>query len=329
MSRRVGRIVLLLALAGGVVAGSAGPLAAQVKPGAKANEPPPKPEPVVIKLQKADRGRMGGQEVMVITGTDMLTGKPRQFGVENERPQNPNDKPKYEPRARVADAVKPLKEGDLLKIEPKAASMNYNSPAGDWVDRAEAYKLTPNEDQPGAFVLFDSYSKQEGGVDVYVITLVKYGRYFDCYAPMVPDETGKKMVPDPAITKIADGVKKREVVEATVAPKGPALFVTSIDPYQDPKAAKFGKLVDADVNGQKGHAVELEQDGQTVTLLLPGKLVGKRYSTDLSLLNEAKRTKPGTAVMVRTRDIDGKQYLRQMLLAPKEPKAKEASKSGK
>jgi len=43
--------------------------------------PPPKPEPVVIRFQAAQRQRLSGNDVMVITGTEVLTGQARQFGV--------------------------------------------------------------------------------------------------------------------------------------------------------------------------------------------------------------------------------------------------------
>ena len=154
---RVGAACVLLS---GLVVATATPLAAQTKPPAnKGNEPPPKPEPLVIRFQAAQRQKFFGYDVMVISGVEVLTGKPRQFAVPNEAPQDTNKPAKYDPRPAVADAVKTMKQGELLFVEPRASKDNIV-----WLDKAEAYKLAEHEDEPGAFVLFDSFSKDMDGV---------------------------------------------------------------------------------------------------------------------------------------------------------------------
>ena len=274
-----------------------------------------KPKPVVIRLQSAQKGKLYGQEVMLVTGQEALTGKPRTFAVENEKPQNKNAPPKYEPQARVKEGIDRVKPGEFLKVEPKAGR-----DATLWIDKAEPYLPKPHEEDPGTFVLYEAYKDNKGGTDVFVITLVKFGAYLDCYAQMVKD--GKTSAPDPEVVKVAEEIinrakdpKKKELVEATVTQGGGANFVTSLTPFQAPKQGKFGKLV------------ELEEDGKTLTLAIPGKLAGKKWVTDADLLADAKRLKPGTAVVFKTKDVGEKSYLRMLAPAPKESAKKETAGS--
>jgi hypothetical protein len=293
----------------------------------KPPEPPPKPEPVVIKYQGAQRQRLAGYDVMVIGGVEVLSGKQRQFGVENEAPQDKNKSMVYAPKPYVADVVKTLKPGDYLKVESKLTGKDSIY----WADKVETYIPAEHEEEPGVYIWDGGYKDTVEKTDVYKIELTKFAKRFICYAPMIQGEKGKGMAPDEAIVAAADAVDKaaketqgkskekpKFAVEATITGQGQALFVTSIDPYQPAKTAKFGKVVEADVGGQKGQAVELDQDGKPVTALLPGKMMGKRWVTDPQLLADAKRLKPGVAVQFKTRDAEGKTYLRKLALAPKE-----------
>jgi hypothetical protein len=302
---------------------------------AKPAGPPPKPEPVVIRFQAAQRQRLSGNDVMVITGTEVLTGQPRQFGVENEAPQDKNKPATFKPKEYVAAAVKDMKPGDYLRVEPKTVN-NYNNVL--WADKAEAYVPAEHEEEPNVYVWDSSFKAVVNKQDVYQIDLTKFGKRFECYAQMVPAEKGKDMVADPAIVDAADAIekayrefqgksrdKKKFPVEVTITGQAPALFVTSLNFYQAPIRGTFTKLSEADVNGQKGQAVEVDQDGKAVTLLVPGKMVGKKWVTDPQLLAEAKRLKAGVAIVYRTREAEGKSYLRQLALAPKDTTKKETA----
>lgn len=290
----------------------------------KQNDPPARPEPLVIRFEAAQRQKLLGNDIMVVTGTEVLTGKERQFGVENETPQNKNGQPKYEPNARILEEINKVKTGDYFRIEPKSPKNTYSKDAIAWIDKAAPFTAAEHEAEPGVYVLFDSYKEKKDGVDVYVITLTKFGKYYDCYAPMVQD--GKNQVPDANIVKIADEVKKKEIVEATLQPAGKNYFVTSMDAYQAARPATFTKLADADLQGQKAPAVELKDAGNDATLLIPGKMNGKRWVVDSALLADAKKLKPGSAILIRTREVDGKSYVRQIALAPKDPTATPAKK---
>jgi hypothetical protein len=291
----------------------------------KAKEPAEKLEPVVIRFESAQKQRVGGTEVMVLSGLDPVSGRPRQFPVENRPPQDKSKLAKYDPNPRVADAVKDAKPGDLIKVDLKAGT-GYNANTV-WAEKADKYDPAEHEDEPNTFVFYESFKDTVDGVDVYKVTLTKFGTFYNCLAPMVPAEDGKGKVPDPQVMAAADGIKRKSVIEATVAPQGSGYVVTSLDAYQAPKPGKFTKLADADVNGQKGQAVELQEDGQTKTLLVPGKTLNKKWVSDAAVLAEARKVKPGMAVLFRTREVDGKTYVRQIVAAPKEP-TKVAAKGG-
>ena len=84
----------------------------------------------------------------------------------------------------------------------------------------------------------------------------------------------------------------------------------------------MGKMTEAEVaNGLKGPAVEIEQDGKPVTLLIPGKMAGQKWVPDMKVAGMAKGTRTGTAVLVKTRESDGKTFLKEMKPAPKTPVA--------
>jgi len=117
------------------------------------------------------------------------------------------------------------------------------------------------------------------------------------------------------------------LVEATINPQGNYLFITSLDEYQAPRPATLTKITEADLDGAKVPAVELSENGTAVTLMLPGKLVGKRWVPDAALLSATKRLKPGAAVVFKTRDADQKTYLRAIGPAPKEAAKKEPAAS--
>jgi hypothetical protein len=294
------------------------------------NEPPPKPDPVVIHFQSAQRQRLMGNDIMVIAGTEALTGKSRQFGVANQEPQDKKyAAAKYDPKPEVKSVVEKMKPGEYVKVEIKLDSKS----SIQWADKVETYTAAEHEEEPGVYLWDGGYKDTVEGQDVFKIELVKLGKRFVTYAAMVPGEKGKGMIADPTVVASAEAIEKakapggkkkegtpaKEVVEATISDSGQAMFVTSLDMYQAKKQATFTKVAEAEVEGQKGQAVELEESGKAVTALLPGKLSGKRWVTDANLLTEAKKLKPGTAVFFKTREIEGKTYLRALAAAPKEP----------
>ena len=280
-----------------------------------------KPDPIVIRFQGAQKGKHMGQEVMMVSGVEVLSGRPRTFAVENEKPQDKNKMPKYEPRPQVKEGVEKVKPGEYLRVELKGHREQV-----PWIEKAEPYIAQPGEDEPGTFIMFQAFEEEKNGTKMYAIVLRKFGGQIDCFAPMVKE--GKDLVPDPEIVKVASAIKERSLVEATVGQSKGQRVVTSLDPYQAPKQGKFTKLVESDVDGNKGQAVELDHDGKPVTLPIPGKSVNGKWVTDNDLLADARKLKPGAAVVFKTRDVGDKSYVRLLAPAPKESAKKEPKSAG-
>jgi hypothetical protein len=92
----------------------------------------------------------------------------------------------------------------------------------------------------------------------------------------------------------------------------------------------MGKMTEAEVReGVKGAAVEVDQGGKTVTLLIPGRMAGQKWVPDQKVAAMAKGLKPGAAVMVKSREADGKMYLKEMRPAPKAPVAAKPPAAGR
>jgi hypothetical protein len=139
------------------------------------------------------------------------------------------------------------------------------------------------------------------------------------------------MVTDPELLAAVGKFKKGDIVEAEVQTRpGKPPVVQSIDPYKPAQEATMGKMTEAEIReGVKGPAVEVDQGGKTVTLLIPGKLAGQKWVPDQKVAGMTRGLKPGAAVMVKSREADGKTYLKEIKPAPKAPVAGKAPAAGK
>ena len=178
--------------------------------------------------------------------------------------------------------------------------------------------MKAGEELPGNFIFYESYSKNETTPPVQWVVLQKFGQTVDAVVPMKPNDK-KQMEADPAVLAAVNGYKKGDVVSVEVGPGNPPV-IRSIDLYKAPQEAKLGKVVEAEVaGGQKGPAVELDQNGATLTLPIRGKVVNKKWAPDAQLLSRAKSLKAGTAVVFNTHDEEGKTYLKDLKSAPAQP----------
>jgi hypothetical protein len=216
----------------------------------------------------------------------------------------------------MEEATKQLKPGDFALIETKTEDYNKT-----WLSKFEAYKPTEGEEQPNNFIFKDSYPQKEGDKEVQVVALYKFGNFIDAVLPTRKDESSKQMVTDPDMLATVGKFKKGDIVEAEIRSGKPPV-IQSIDVYKPAQEAKVNKMTEADVaENVKGPAVELDQGGKTVTLLIPGKMAGQKWVPDLKLAGAAKAFKPGTAVLVKSREAGGKMYLKEIKPAPKTPVA--------
>jgi hypothetical protein len=136
----------------------------------------------------------------------------------------------------------------------------------------------------------------------------------------VPKSKGREGQPDPAasIEDVASKLQFDDVVEAEVKDARPVPIILSLDRYTPPQTGKFVKLSEEEVaEGQKGSAVEIEQGTKTVKALVPGKLQNKRWVQDGKVLAAVKKLKPDAEIVYRTKEDDGKVWLKEIEPAPK------------
>jgi hypothetical protein len=293
----------------GVLAAFPAPAAA-AKKNDKDKEVDLAPPPVVIKFLGSQKVRVQGKEVLVVSGVTAMGGKQVTLPIPNK------EKDKYTPNERMEEVAKQLKPGDYAVTETKTEEYNKV-----WLSKFEPYKATAGEEQQNNFIFQDTYPQKDGDKEVQVVALYKFGNYVDTVLPTRKDESSKQMVTDPDMLATVGKFKKGDIVEAEIRPGKPPV-VQSIDPYKPAEEAKMGKMTEADVaEGVKGPAVELDQGGKPVTLLIPGKMAGQKWVPDLKLAGLAKGFKPGAAILVKSREAGGKMYLKEIKAAPKAPVA--------
>jgi hypothetical protein len=288
--------------------------------GGKGGKKPEGPPPVIVmRVTGADRGRYYGHDVLIVSGRDALDGSAIDVAIHNS-----DDKSgKFEPREDQANIIKTFKPGDYAKIEAEFKDNQV------WARRVQRYDAKPGEDQPNVFVVYEgTFTKREGEQDLKLITLTKFGHVVDAMIPMKKADGGKTLAPDPVIEQRAGAFKKDDVVEADLRP-GPGgseyMTLANIEAYKAPEQAKLEKLGDTEIDGQKYPTVELNQDGKPLSLPVAGKLQGKKLIPDPKVLSAARSMRAGTEVVFRTREEDGKTWLREIQRAPAQPAAKPAA----
>ena len=82
--------------------------------------------------------------------------------------------------------------------------------------------------------------------------------------------------------------KKGDVVEAELKP-GPVgseyVTLANIEAFKTPEQAKFEKVGETEIDGQKYPTVELNQDGKTLSLPVVGKQQGKKLVPEFKVVN--------------------------------------------
>jgi hypothetical protein len=234
-------------------------------------------------------------------------------------PNTDSQSNKYEPRNEIATVINAAKPGDYVKLELERKDQQV------WIKRATDFKVTAGEEQPGTFVFDESYTKGDKGQEQLAVRMSKFGKFVEVVVAQKRNDA-KQMVTDEALAAKVNAYKKGDVIEAEVQ-GGSTPTLTAVDKYKAPEEAKFQKLVDIEVDGQKYPAVELDQDGKPVSLPLVGKTVNKKLTPDPRLASAARGLRAGTAVLFKTTEDGGKTYLKDIHPAPRQP-AKADVKTG-
>ena len=295
------RLILCAAAFGAV---SPLPVRAQEKPYLKR---------VVRYVDHVDDGKVRylGKPTMVLRVEPLEGGGPIDLYVPN-RGQGDIRNDKYDPIPQVAETVRDLKRGDVIKIE-----LDHTKPR-PFVREADRYQLKPGESEPNVYVFKSNFRKEDGRSNYMAVVLSRFDEQTTVAVQQKRDREGD-MVSEPAILELLQKLRAGELVEAEIKEGGRTPVLTSLERYAPPQTAKFVRMSEAEVEGQKAPAVELQRGDKTLSATIVGKMQGKRWSPDSRVLSAAKKLKPDNEVVFRVRDDDGKLWLKEIEPAPKEP----------
>jgi hypothetical protein len=180
-----------------------------------------------------------------------------------------------------------------------------------FITYAKPYKLKPGEADLNTYEFQNSFRKEEGRSTYTAVVLSRYDEPLTVAVQQKKDKEGD-MVSDPAILGLVQSLKTGELVEAEIKEGGRTPLLTSLERYAPQQKGKFLKLTEADVEGQKAPAVELEREGKPVTAIVQGKLQGKRWTPDSKVLAAVKKLKPDAEVFFRARPDQEKLWLKEI-----------------
>lgn len=246
---------------------------------------------------------------LVVAATVMTNGR----GMRLSLPNNDEKQSKYDPKTDLLAIVTSLKRGDYFK----ATYAVQNNTA--MVSALSVYAMKPGEELLNGFVFNESYDKKEGKLNYQMVDVKKFDQVITFVIPNKKDPASGDMAPDPELLADAGKFKAGDVVLIDAIPGRPHPQIKSIELYTAPQPGYFIKSSEQkDGAGQSVTAAEIEADGKTITALVPGHLDGKKWVTDLKVLNEVKRLRPKSDVMFRASDENGKTWLRAIAMAPKQ-----------
>jgi hypothetical protein len=314
------RALWLHAIVGAVVFGGL------LRPAAAQEKPKKITSMVVRYLAHQDDGRFRylGRPVMVLAVEPIDGGRPVELIVPNRGWDDPKNG-KYDPIPQVAENVRNLKRGDVIKIEVEHPTQQQGRPL---VREAKRYTVKPGEGEPNTYVFKSNFRNKEGRSNFMAVVLSRFDEQTTVAVQQHRDKEGD-MVSDPAILELLGKLKGGELVEAEIKDGGGRTpMLTSLERYAPRQNGKFLKMTEVDVDGQKAPAVELQREGKPVTTTISGKLQGKRWTPDPRILSAARKLKPDTDVTFRARDDDGRLILKDIEPAPKQADATAAASRG-
>ncbi len=265
----------------------------------------PQEDVIVARFRGAGPGRVSGRPHLLIS-IEAAGGRSLQLPI----PNNNEGRPEFDPDRKMADVVQDLKPGDLIEV-----SVDHPRPSHPaLIRRIKPYELKPGEDQPNGYIFQGSEEKTVGRSKRTVVTLGKLGQTI---AAEVPDKKGAggALEFDPDILAAVNQLKEGSSVWVEMTGRS----LTLIEPYVDPVVGKFTKYTDTEVDGRKLRSLEIDQDGKTVTLLVPGRSNGKTWVSDSNVTRQLTRVRPGMTVQFRSKEDGDKNWLRSIEPAPKSP----------
>lgn len=260
----------------------------------------------IYKFTSARKLSVNGRDHLVILATPPSGGATVRLVVPNQ------ERDRYSPAKQMADLANGMQPGGFLQAETKTenGAVTVVSLTG-WTPR-------PGEETPHGYVYITSGGTDKPGE--MKIDLSKFGDPVHVIVPAGQDGQGAP-APNPLIQAEMKQIHEGDVVWADVTPNGKSLTISGILPWSDPQRGKMVRVGPADVDGQRGFAVEIATDAKPVTALIPMTQQKGKWITDQKLLAAAHRPARGTEVLFRTFDAGDKTWLLAIEPPPKQPTA--------
>jgi hypothetical protein len=265
----------------------------------------PSTETRIYKFTSARRLNVNGRDHLVVIATFPSGGASLRLVVPNA------DVDRYSPKKQIADAFGGMQAGSYVQVETKKVdgTMEIQS-VGGWSPRA-------GEDTPHGYIYINSSPTDRPGE--LKVALTKLGEWV---YPIVPAEKDDNGSPAPAALLAAElkAVQQGDVVWADLTP-GKQPVLASIVTWSEPQQGKLERVGPADVDGQRGYAVEIATESKPVTALIPLRLQNGKRVTDQKLLAAAHKPSNGSQVFFRTFEEGGNTWLIEIEPPPRHPSA--------
>lgn len=254
----------------------------------------------VYRFSSSRRMNVQGHDHLVVVAENPKTRHPVRLIIPN------TDAVRYDPNPAMSELVKRLEAGVLITAavtaEDGVATLNSLS----------VYTPKPGEDSPNGYVFVSSTPKDD--THELLVTLSKFGQTEQVRVAPEAEDHGTPQ-PDERVAGELHQVKAGDVVWIHLQPgKAPALL--EIVPWTEPRQGKLLKVVPAQVEDNNGYAVEIEDAGQTLRCLVPGRMQNKRWVTDQRLLSDARKLRAKSDVLFRVRQAGSATYLLEINPVP-------------
>jgi hypothetical protein len=257
----------------------------------------------ILRYRGMTQGAINGHRYIIVQA-EVPGGRAVQLAIPNAD-ENRNA---ANPIPELRDTFKSLKPGDLIRVTLQASSPM------PLVRVVEPYEARPGEETPNGFVFKSSYEQPAGKLKTTMVELTKLGQQITVAVPTRRNEKGE-MESDPDILAAVGLLKEGDAVWAQINGK----TLVAIDLYKDPETGKLLKLGETDIDGHKVRSAEVDQNGKSITLLVPTRQSGRNFTPDVNVLRELQRLRPSTMVEFRTHEDGDKLWLREIQPAPKAP----------
>ncbi len=270
-----------------------------------------KDDAAVGKLVSADAMQYRGRMRYVLT-LATVDGKALRIGVENKKAANGKDEVyKPDPETKSLDQIKAVSPGDIVKI-----AYTIEDDGTNMMKTIAPYPIQPGMELPNAYLFKEMYDHTEQTETSKWVDLKRFDDVITFSMPTKKDASGA-MAPDPDLVAAIGKLKEGQIVLIDATSGTPNPILLSIEPYNTPQTGKITAIKPTEINGNKTTEADIDVDGSPVTVVVPGKLDGKRWILDSKVLRKLRSFRPGTNVTFRVVTDDGTSYLRDIKIAPK------------